>query len=613
MNNIKEIKKQYLRELLAFVIPVIIFVLIDIFFVACNGLELDIVFKTKIISIIILYSVFLVLTAITKKTSRATCIIATVLYILAFVNQIKVEYMYEPIYFSDVLYLFNLEEIIDIIDGTFVNSLKNFIVLFIWYLLITIACCVISLKNTISINNYKTRLFMASVGIAILIILFIPSSWTTTFMQKKIFTVEERMDYSAHTTNVSYYSTYGVVSGMYGQMLENRILEPKEYDEIKISKTISDVNIDEDNSFGTPNIIVLFAESFWNIDQLDEIKFDTKITENFEALKENGIFFNMLSPSYGGVSANVEFEFLTGANTMYFNKGYIPYMQLYVNDEYHNKPSIINELENNGYNTKIVTYTSDKLFNCGKFYDYIGVNEKEFIANIEDDKIKGYYVSDEAVVDNIIETFENKPNGEKLFYMTLTMQAHMPYLIDKYNDYDMNIVKSNLSQEMDETLLSYAQGVYDTDKQLKRLYEYIQKLEEPTIIVFYGDHLPYLKTTSGKNVLENLKFFNTDDELVNQYRKYNTQALIVANFDLKEDNIKFLSPDVLGCYIINKMDIKISEYYRWLYTVINNLTSSNHVVSQDAMGNLYYTNSLTDELEKIYNLRKCIQYKFFVK
>lgn len=608
-----DIKKKYKNELFALVTPIIIFILVDVFFVVCNKAEIEVVFETKLLSIVILSSIFLILIAITKKTSTATCIIATILYTLAVINQIKVEYMYEPVYFSDVLYLFNLGEVIGIIDGTFVNSLKSFILPSICYLLITIICCGISLKSTLIINNSKTRLFMMCAGIVVLSILFIPNVWTTKFIQKNVFNMEERVDYCANTTNVSYYSTYGLISGMYGQMLENRFYEPEEYDEITINKTLSDVKTNEDNSFGTPNIIVFFAESFWNVDQLEEVQFDTKIAKNFEELKKEGIFFDMISPSYGGVSANVEFEFLTGANTMYFNKGYIPYMQLYKNDEYYDKPTIVKELQNNGYNTKIVAHTSDELFNCGKFYDYIGVNEKEFIYKVDESDIKGYYVSDESVVDKIIETFENKPKDKKQFYMALTMQAHMPYLKDKYNYYDINIVKSDLNQDMNETLLSYAQGIYDTDKQLRRLYEYIQKLEEPTMIVFYGDHLPYLKTTNNKNVLEYLEFFNTDNELLNQYRKYNTQALILANYELKEENINFVSPDLLGCYLINKMDISISDYYKWLYTTINSLPSSNHVVSQDANGNLYYTNNLNSELEKIYNLRKCIQYKFFVK
>ena len=43
----------------------------------------------------------------------------------------------------------------------------------------------------------------------------------------------------------------------------------------------------------------------------------------------------MISPSYGGVSANVEFEFLTGYSLDFFGKGYTTFMSLYKNNKYH--------------------------------------------------------------------------------------------------------------------------------------------------------------------------------------------------------------------------------------------------------------------------------------
>jgi hypothetical protein len=434
-------------------------------------------------------------------------------------------------------------------------------------------------------------------------------------MLNSIFDIQERVDYAATTSDIMYFCKYGVISGMYGQLLENRIFEPDDYDENKLNEILEENDdTNSDNSFGTPNIIVLFAESFWDVDQLlEEVEFNTKVTSNLEELKSKGIFFNMISPSYGGVSANVEFEFLTGANLMYFNKGYVPYMQLYNNKSYYYKPSIISELKNNGYNTKIVTYTSKELFDCGRFYNYIGVDETEYNTDIAEENIKGKYVSDEYVVDKIINEFENKDKNEKLFYMTLTMQAHMPYLIDKYENYDVNIVSSNLEQSMNETLISYAQGIYDTDKQLGRLYEYIQTLDEPTLLVFYGDHLPYLENSEGVNILDYLQYFNTDDELLNDYRMYNTQALILANFEINDDKNQYIGPDLLGAYILNRMDINISNYYKWLYNYKNNLAASNYIVSIDSKGQLYYTNNLSSELKEAYNIRKNMQYKFFIK
>lgn len=132
-------------------------------------------------------------------------------------------------------------------------------------------------------------------------------------------------------------------------------------------------------------------------------------------------------------------------------------------------------------------------------------------------KIKGTYISDEALVDEVIEALKNKSPDEKIFYMTATIQTHMPFDKDVYDGYDINVESTKLSEEDTGIILSYAQGVYDTNVQIQRLYEEIQKIEEPTIIVVLGDHLPYLYNSDGEDVLAKLSYFNTGDEKVESY------------------------------------------------------------------------------------------------
>ena len=192
--------------------------------------------------------------------------------------------------------------------------------------------------------------------------------------------------------------------------------------------------------------------------------------------------------------------------------------------------------------------------------------------------------------------------------MTMTMQSHMPYLISKYDNYDIELVNSNLDDKYNESLISYAQGIYDADKELGRLYDYINTLDEDTIIVFYGDHLPYLEAFNY------LDYFNTDDDKLNAFRKYNTESLIIANYDisgLKDDNVKYLGPDLLSSYILNHMDIKVSDYYRWLYSTIDTIGTSNRYVSVNQNGEIYFTSKLKGKYRKLYDLRRNIQYSFF--
>ena len=612
--NLKEIKNEVITCLV-----VIAFILLLNFFYTGINYNIWLVIeqgKGLFLEIVIAFIIGAFLWGIFKKGKKAITALGITILLISLLNQIKFAFTGEPILFSDALYLGNTGELMEIVEGELWSTINLFLVPTIIEIVLFIFFIIIGryYAKKIEVNSLKLRGSLIVIPILLIIILISPIQPLNKFILNFVFNENQRKDYAGYTTISQYYLNYGVIGGMYGQLLESRIQEPDDYDEKIVEKELAKAKDNTEKILGKPNIIVVFSESFWDIDQLEEVKFNQKVTPNFNNLKNEGLFFNMITPSYGGISANVEYEFLTGSNVMYFNHSYVPYMQLYTNDSYYQKLSIINELKNNGYRTWIATCASPALFNCGRFYKYLNVDKTEYITDVESRYKKGKYVSDKYITDKIIEVFNNKNKGEKLFYMTLTMQAHMPYPKDKYDNYDVYVTKSEYSQDINDTLTSYAQGIYDADKELGRLYEYIKQLEEPTIIVFYGDHLPYLY--SGKtNAIDILEYFNTADSKLNNYRKYNTQSLILANFELEKDkeNTKYLGPDLLAAYILNNMDINLSNYYKWLYQSRKYMGASNYLVSVDSEGNLYNTSELTGIYKEKYNLRKNIEYSLFVK
>ncbi len=569
--------------------------------------------KQLLFNILSFASVFLLLCAIFKRTDIPIYIIASIIFVFTVINQVKIAYTAQPILPTDVLYLNDINEIVGYVDGTLFNMLKQYLIYGILFAIVLIIICAIAHKNNVNIENAVSKKKIFVLGAIILLLLYVPACVIPDVYLEKLFNVAERKGYAAICTWKDYYLKYGIVPGMLGCIFENRQKEPDGYSEEEVAAELNNVQETNDKIFGKPNIIVVLSETFWNIDELEEVEFNKKVASNFENLKQNGILFNMISPSYGGLTSNVEFEFLTGANLMYFAQGYTPYLQMYGNEKSKENPSIVHELNNNGYVSKIIACNSDKLYNCGKAHNFLGFKSQEYITNLEDKYKKGGEVSDKFIVDKIIQEFETKSFNEKLFCMALTIQGHMPYSIDKYDNYDISIVKSSLSQDMNDTILSYAQGIYDADKELLRLYEYINTIDEPTVILFFGDHLPYLQTENGQNVIDYLEYFNTDDEILNEYRKYNTQALLLANFEIDKGTSMNLGIDLVGVYMLNKMDITISNYYKWLDEVRGVLPSSNMSVSQDATGNIISTKSLTSDLKEMYDLRECIQYKMFKK
>ena len=612
-----KINKDIIRKIFVIIVPLLILYNFESDFLTKN--------KTIFLAVIIIYSLYGFLLSIFKNTKWSILIICIMAYIISTVTSFKLEFTSDPFYVSDILYAFDASEIVEIVDNSLGVTILKLLPVLLFKLFSYTSIILLGFYFNTKIDNIKKRIICFAISFGVILVLFLPIKATNKFIIKKFYAISARTEYGTFVTGEYYYQEFGFIAGIYGTMLESRVYKPDNYNEEEINRIVLSKEKLADTTLGKPNIIVVFSESFWDIDQIDEVTFNKPITENFNKLKEKGLFFNMISPSFGGISSNVEFEFLTGGTLNYFGMSYVPYMNLYNNNQYYDVPSIIHELNNNGYYTKIVPFSSPNLFSCGKVYNYMQFDEKEFIAKtttrhlkgenvikIDENHLKGQNASEEYVADKIIEQLNNKNSSDPIFYMTLTMQAHMPYNEDKYDSYDIEVVDSELSEDLNKELRTYAQGIYDADKQLGRLYDFIMSYDEPTIIVFYGDHLPKLEA------MNYLDYFNTDDKKLNLYRKYNTQSLIVANFDitslrLENREIKYLSPDLLSAYILNHMDINISNYYSWLYSTKDTIAASNRYIAIDPDGELYYTSALEGEMKELYDFRESVQYKYFIK
>lgn len=524
------------------------------------GIYTNLFFET-----IIVYSVYIILLFFLRSTKNVMFILNIVSNIILIAFQIKIATIGEPIYFSDLKLIKNIIPIIGLVD--FKNVFKNidFIKLIISMIILYIPMYYCSFKYNIKIQKKSKKIvILFFLSIITLFLIFVPNSKLDKLKLKVIYNVNTRELTNVkklYVSNNSYYTTYGIIGGFYGTYLENIIFEPDGYNDNELENQLKNLDINKEINLGTPNIIVIFSESFWDISKIDEIKFNKDITYNFNNLKNEGLLLNLISPSFGERSLNVDFELLTGGSMKYFSGGYIPLTQLYNDSKAYNYPSYIKELKNNGYISKIIFgkdyYKSRKALSKVGFDNY-----EELIAN--DENKKGKFISDEYMTNYVINEMEKKDKNQKIFLMAETIQNHQKYNIDKYSNYDIEIVDSNLKKEQNDILLSYAQGVYDADNELKNIYEYIKSIDEDTILIFMGDHLPYLITKSGKNVFKNIEYFNTEDKLLNLYRKYNTQALVLANYDIGElkGKEKNLSCNLILDYILNNMDINLSDYYQ---------------------------------------------------
>ena len=217
---------------------------------------------------------------------------------------------------------------------------------------------------------------------------------------------------------------------------------------------------------------------------------------NYHALETDphAVTGRVVVPGFAGGTANTEFDILTGMQTRALSKTTTSAFRA-VN---RNLDSLFRVYGGEGYETLFLHPGYDWFYNRENVYRWMGAQESRFIDSMPDAEYKGSWVTDEYMAGLIEEAFESAvSDGSYLFNYTTTIQNHMSYTAAKYGEGHVSPeLQTDLALPAEtETMLSvYMEGVRDSSEMLVALTQYLDTLDEPTVLVFFGDHRPNLGT-----------------------------------------------------------------------------------------------------------------------
>ncbi len=405
-----------------------------------------------------------------------------------------------------------------------------------------------------------------------------------------------------------YYQESGVVLGFFTNLKNAFVFEPKNYNAENINAIVAGVKDDLGRVSSLkskkiypqkPNIIVVMSESLWDPTVMPNVSYSKDPLATYHSFIGKFATGSLLSPQFGGRTANVEFEVLTGLSMTFLPKGSVPYMQ-YINEPYYSLAAFLRE---QGYRTTAIHPYDKTFWRRDKVYPLLGferfLSEEDFAGA----RKEWLYVTDEEVAKAVIR--ETKGSPESDFIFVVTMENHSPHHKEKYG-HDKLALKTNLSDESKTSLEIYGKGVANADKALKILTDYYRQSKEPTIIVLFGDHLPPL----GQGLLpyKETGFLQSEENwTLDEYRKMrSTPLLIWNNFTPHQEKIQALSPAFLAPKILNLTSLDQPPYYRFLDKFQKNMPGFTSEIKIDSKGNLYQAMPLDmKEMEDNYRL---IQY-----
>ena len=306
---------------------------------------------------------------------------------------------------------------------------------------------------------------------------------------------------------------------------------------LELAEGESDTQVDKQ-----PNIILILSESFFDVTQLPGVAYDGDPLSAFHDLQREGISGTFYTRSLGYGTCNIELEILTGMNT-----GLLWGEDLYNMEPevFSRLPSVPSVLADNGYSTTMVHMYNDSIYHRTPMFEAMGFDKSYFqedFAAIDpkagdegylEEQRQGSFYSDSYLSQLLIDLYEKGKGDSPQFLYGISMENHAPYDSAKYSSEELTVTfQTNLKGQAREMLQAVCQGSHDASQALGELADYFREQEEPTIIVFFGDHRPGVGLTDGGTVYSKLGMCSADySRWSSQEMKelYSTDYLIWSN------------------------------------------------------------------------------------
>ena len=275
----------------------------------------------------------------------------------------------------------------------------------------------------------------------------------------------------------------GVYANFLLEMQESQVRKPSGYNVADLNKALSKYKDAKEAPEDAPNIIAIMNESFADIQDLPgHFKTNRKVMPYYESLNNNVIKGNAYSSVFGGGTSSSEFEFLTGNSMGFLPQGSIPYQQFVNEDTY----SMVSALKKLGYRCEAMHPYLANGWNRENAYPMLGFDKTYFIEDFPQDGYLRSFLSDKTMYETVIERFEKRDKRKPYFLFGVTIQNHGSYAFENFDSY-INITGHEGDYPEAEQYLTL---INISDSALRYLIKYFKKEEDPTIIVFFGDHLP---------------------------------------------------------------------------------------------------------------------------
>lgn len=333
----------------------------------------------------------------------------------------------------------------------------------------------------------------------------------------------------------------------------------------------------------TPHVIFVLSESFFDPETLEGVEYESDPIPDYRRACEGGVSGTFYTHTLGYGTSNIELEIMTGINGRFLATDDMIYK--WDREKLLTVPAMPLLFQRAGYYTAYIHTFNDDIYNRSSYYPSLGFGEMFFsgdFAEIDSEaaaadyywgymesKISGQFYSDDYMAELIIDLFEREREAAPVFLWAITMENHTPFTADKYAEYNHPFT-SELDDAAAGVLASVTEGIANSSAALGKLMDYFEQVDEPVILVFFGDHKPGLPVDgSAETVYSELGMASalaSEWDLETRLSMYSTDYVIWANDEsllpAEAGTRRDSSSTTLGLQTMLAAGLELDDYWR---------------------------------------------------
>lgn len=344
------------------------------------------------------------------------------------------------------------------------------------------------------------------------------------------------------------------------------------------------------------NVVLVLSETFSDPTRLETVDLAVDPIPYTRSLMRRTTSGNMLATQFGGGTANMEFAALTGMSLALFQPQMSTPYQMLV-PEFERFPSLAGYFAELGHRTVAIHPFLPSLYRRQEAYPVLGFDTATFADQMTNQETleRSPFISDESAFQEV--TDQLAATDEPVFANLVTMQNHYPMAGNYANPIP---VSGLVDPERTANAEAYARGLRYTDKALRGFIASLDRSQEKTVMLFYGDHLP--------------AFWPAEVRAANGARRLReTPFFVYANFGREQTRrLPTTSPSFFGNHILERADAPVPPYYALLQKMENHVPAMEHLMAIGADDRRIPEGELTARASELLHDYRLVQYDLSV-